>query len=162
MATSKELRKLRRAFTQELYLKSRLWRRLADNVSRVYGLSDAATLPVILLGRFGVQTQTELAEAMGVEGPTLVRHLDQLCALRLIQRRQDPSDRRAKRLHLTPSGQAAFNKLEAGLANLRDVVFANISAADLETCLRVFQAIQDHVDQGEAKKGAPVHRRSYA
>ncbi|CCB67609.1 MULTISPECIES: MarR family winged helix-turn-helix transcriptional regulator [unclassified Hyphomicrobium] len=160
MAASKEARHLRRAFTQELYVKSRLWRRLADGVASVHGLSDAVTLPVILLGRFGVQTQTELADAMGVEGPTLVRHLDQLCAMGLIQRQVDPNDRRAKQLSLTPAGQAAFSKLEASLANLRDVVFADVPAADLEACLRVFQSIQDYIEILETRPAAKLQRRS--
>lgn len=162
VAASKELRRLRLAFTHEMLLKSRLWRRLADGVSKVHGLSDAVAIPLILIGRLGTLTQTALADAIGVEGPTLVRHLDHLCALGLIERKEDPSDRRAKLLRLTASGTALLEKLEADLARLREEAFADVSTADLEACLRVFQAIDDYADRGVESEPAEAARRARA
>ncbi len=79
----------------------------------------------------------------------MVRLLDQLEKADLVARREDPTDRRAKVLTLTPAGQAVVAGIEADLARLRDAVFATVSAADLEASLRVFQALQDPL-RGEA------------
>ncbi|MGP8231351.1 MAG: MarR family winged helix-turn-helix transcriptional regulator [Methylovirgula sp.] len=159
MAASQKLSRLQLAFTHEMLLKSRLWRRLADSVAKVHGLSDATTIPLILVGRMGTQTQTALADAIGVEGPTLVRHLDHLSAMGLIERQEDPSDRRAKLLRLTASGKILLEKIEADLARLRDAAFADVSAADFEACQRVFQAIQDYADHGIEAEPAEAARR---
>ena len=95
------------ATTANLMVLSRAYRGAADKALADYGLSQATAWPVILAGRLGDGVrQGALAEALGVEGPSLVRVLDQLVAAGLMERREDPHDRRAKTLHLTEAGQA--------------------------------------------------------
>lgn len=135
----------RQAYTHSLLLAGRQWRRLADAAAEAHGISEAKALPLVLIGRMaGEPRQTALAEAVGIEGPSLVRLLDQLCAAGLVQRREDATDRRAKVLSLTPAGRAVVARIEADLERLREEVFGDVSAADLEAGLRVFRAIQDH------------------
>src|SRR3977135_2049740 len=73
------------------------------------------------------RTQLDLARAVGIEGPTLTRHLDGLEESGLVARHRDTGDRRAVRVELTDAGMElhrtllqavlAFNKrLTAGLA----------------------------------------------
>ena len=52
------------------------------------------------------RTQHELARAVGIEGPTLTRHLDGLEAAGLVVRRRHPVDRRAIQVELTARGEA--------------------------------------------------------
>src|SRR6266581_3415426 len=61
-------------------------------------------------GTWGL-SQKELAERMGVEGPTLVRHLDRLEREGLIQRCVDARDRRITRIAVTPAGSRVFDNL---------------------------------------------------
>ena len=72
-------------------------------------------------------SQQQLARAVGIEGPTLTRHLDQLEAAGLVRRVPHPEDRRAVRVEPTEAGLAlhahmlevviAFNRrLTTGLA----------------------------------------------
>src|SRR6266849_3458064 len=56
-------------------------------------------------------SQRELAERMGVEAPTMVRHLDRLEKDGLIQRRQDARDRRVTRITVTPAGSRKLGVL---------------------------------------------------
>jgi MarR family transcriptional regulator for hemolysin len=56
-------------------------------------------------------TQRKLAEAIGVEGPTLTHHLDALERDGLVVRSRDPGNRRVQRVELTAEGDAAFNRL---------------------------------------------------
>ena len=46
----------------------------------------------------------ELGEMAALDGATLTGVIDRLCAMQLIERRQDTTDRRSVRLHLTAAG----------------------------------------------------------
>src|ERR1700712_4256647 len=141
----KDLGQLRQAYTHALLLAGRQWRRAADAEVERHGISDATALPLVLIGRMaGEPRQNALAEAVGIEGPSLVRLLDQLEKAGLVVRKEDPTDRRAKVLSLTPAGRSVVAKMEADLTRLRETVFAKVNAADLESSLRVFRAVQDH------------------
>ena len=141
----KDLGQLRQAYTHALLLAGRQWRRAADAEVERHGISDATALPLVLIGRMaGEPRQNALAEAVGIEGPSLVRLLDQLEKAGLVVRKEDPTDRRAKVLSLTPAGRSVVARMEADLTRLRETVFAKVDAADLEASLRVFRAVQDH------------------
>lgn len=56
----------------------------------------------------GLQPQSDLAQAVGVQGPTLTHHLNGLEAQGLITRTRDKADRRAHQVALTPEGRARF------------------------------------------------------
>jgi MarR family transcriptional regulator, transcriptional regulator for hemolysin len=55
--------------------------------------------------------QRELAEAVGVEGPTLTHHLNRMETAGLVTRTRDPENRRVHRVELTEAGEAAFQRL---------------------------------------------------
>ncbi len=106
-----------------------------------HGLSDARAAPLIWVGRLGGGVrQVTLAGHIGIEGPSLVRLLDQLEAAGLVERRDDPEDRRAKTIWLTPEGQALTRRVEHVLMELRERRLQGISDADVAAALRVFQA----------------------
>jgi MarR family transcriptional regulator for hemolysin len=52
------------------------------------------------------RTQQDLARAVGIEGPTLTRHVDALELAGLVTRHRDTGDRRAVRVELTAAGEA--------------------------------------------------------
>ncbi|MDQ1364054.1 MAG: MarR family transcriptional regulator, transcriptional regulator for hemolysin [Acidimicrobiaceae bacterium] len=54
--------------------------------------------------------QRDLAEAVGIEGPTLTHHLNRMEADGLVQRRRDPNNRRVHLVELTDTGEAAFGR----------------------------------------------------
>lgn len=139
---SHDVARLRRAYTQTLLLAGRHYRRAANAVAETYGLSDATALPLLMIGRHdGEPRQNALAEAVGIEGASLVRLLDQLCAAGMVVRKEDPTDRRAKVISLTPEGRAVVTKMEADLEGLRAAIFGEVDSADIEASLRVFQAL---------------------
>lgn len=90
--------------------------------------------------------QVELAEYVGLEGASLVRLLDQLCAAGLVVREVDASDRRANALRLTEAGETLAEKLEVELSQLRAKVFANIPREDFDAVLRVFETLNRAAD----------------
>lgn len=150
-----DLAVLRQAYTLTLQLAGRQWRRAANTLAEAHGLSEASAMPLVMIARLGgAPRHSTLAEAIGIEGPSLVRPIDQLCAAGLVLRREDPADRRAKVLSLTPAGEAVVARMEEGLRALRARVFADVGEADLEASLRVFRALQDH-DAAESRGREP-------
>ncbi|GAB3088089.1 MarR family transcriptional regulator [Bordetella muralis] len=139
------------ATTASLMVLSRAYRSVADNALSEYGLSQATAWPVILTGRLGDGVrQGALAEALGVEGPSLVRVLDQLVSSGLIERREDPNDRRARTIHLTPDGHALREQVEGVLVKLRREIFRDVSHDDLQACLRVFDTLKTALGRDDA------------
>jgi MarR family transcriptional regulator, transcriptional regulator for hemolysin len=66
-----------------------------------------------MLDSAGPMIQRALADSLGIEGPTLTRHLDRLEELGLIGRNRDGTDRRYALVELTQAGQALCHELEA-------------------------------------------------
>src|SRR4029453_7026762 len=68
---------------------------------------------LILLSVMGGRwaNQGEIADAIGIRGPTLTHHLDRLEAEGLVTRAGDPQNRRIQRVELTDDGKAAFHRL---------------------------------------------------
>jgi len=147
------------ATTASLMVLSRAYRSVADNALSEYGLSQATAWPVILTGRLGDGVrQGALAEALGVEGPSLVRVLDQLVSSGLIERREDPHDRRARTIHLTPDGHALREQVEGVLVKLRRQIFKDVSHEDLQACLRVFDTLKTALGRDDAVPVRKEHR----
>ncbi|WDD90622.1 MarR family transcriptional regulator (plasmid) [Burkholderia sp. FERM BP-3421] len=138
------LHNLRRTVSSELVLSARKWRRVSDGVLAAYNVSEACAVPLIVAGRLGAAVrQVELAEQVGIEGPSLVRLLDQLCAAGLMRREADPDDRRAKIVALTDAGRVLTERMEEDLRMLRARVLKGVSRADLEATLRVLNAFRE-------------------
>ncbi len=98
-------------------------------------------MPLLTANRLGEAVrQVTLAEHVGIEGPSLVRLLDQLCAAGLVRRDEDPEDKRAKTITLTDEGRAVTARMEERLVSLRARLLGDVSREDLETTLRVLNA----------------------
>jgi MarR family transcriptional regulator for hemolysin len=92
--------------------------RAAKTVSRAFddALAEAGgSLPswLILVSLQGQVhgAQRQLAEAVGVEGPTLTHHLNRMEKAGLVTRRRDPENRRVHHVELTDTGRATFFSL---------------------------------------------------
>ncbi|WP_042337399.1 MarR family winged helix-turn-helix transcriptional regulator [Paraburkholderia ferrariae] len=150
------LHTLRLAVSSTLVLAARKWRRTSDGMLSAYNVSEACSTPLLIAGRLGEAVrQVTLAEHVGIEGPSLVRLLDQLCAAGLVRRDEDPDDRRAKTITLTNAGRAVTEKMEEDLRALRGRVLKGVTRADLEATLRVLNAF----NASEAAEAAEASRR---
>ncbi|KAB7768808.1 MarR family winged helix-turn-helix transcriptional regulator [Xanthomonas maliensis] len=125
-----------------LLVASRQWQRLADQAFESFGLSGATSGPLLMIGRSGGGIrQVALAQQLGMEGPSLVRLLDRLCAQGLVQRQADQRDRRANQLWLTKEGHALAERIEARLDALRAEVFGDLGEDELQVVLKLWGLI---------------------
>lgn len=105
--------------------------------------------------------QTDLAERMGVQGPTLVRLLDALEEQGLVARRSAPEDRRVKRVVILPAGLEVIGEIDVVVSEMRDHCFTGISDEDLRTTLRVLDIACQAMESGTyaaATDGAETQR----
>lgn len=135
---------LHRAISSTMVAASRHWRRLAHDTLSSYGISEACAGPLLAIARLGDGVhQVTVAHAAGMESPTLVRLLDQLCKAGIVCRTEAPNDRRAKALSLTEKGRELAASIEVELTRLRAGVLSGIADQDLQIALRVLQAFSD-------------------
>jgi MarR family transcriptional regulator, transcriptional regulator for hemolysin len=133
-------------FGFELNRVSRRWRARLDERLRHTGLTQARWIALLQLSKAGPLSQKDLAERVGVEGPTLVRVLDNLEKQGLIVRREGGEDRRVKEVHLTAAAGPILDEITRISTGLRRELLAGIPAADLAKALGVLRTIADQLE----------------
>ena len=90
-------------------------------------------------------SQTRLAELTEVEPMAMVRILDRMEADGVLERRPDPDDRRARRLHLTAKAKPLLEEIWRLAALTRAETFAGIARADREAFLGVLERLDTNL-----------------
>src|SRR5262245_4493662 len=90
-------------------------------------------------------SQQELARSVGIEGPTLTRHLDQLEAAGLVRRTRRPGDRRAVQVEPTAAGLALHAALLEVVITFNRRLTAGVSDAELETLRAALATLEANV-----------------
>lgn len=86
-------------------------------------------------------SQARLAELADLDPMTIVRILDHMEAEGLLERKQDPSDRRARRLFLTPRAKPLLDEITRLSSLTREELFAGISRQERDEFLSVLGRI---------------------
>ncbi|MFA7901160.1 MarR family winged helix-turn-helix transcriptional regulator [Pseudomonas aeruginosa] len=134
---------LRLQVSSGLVVAARHWRRICHMALTGHGISEACAAPLLMIVRLGDGVhQVAVAQAAGLESPSLVRLLDQLCRAGLVLRSEDPMDRRAKALSLTAEGRVLAEAIEAELVRVRGDVLSRLDPEDLQATLRVLRAFE--------------------
>ena len=120
----------------------RAYKAAADRAIAHIGLSHALAWPLMTIGRLGGGVRPGVvAESLGIESASVVRSIEQLVEAGLAERHADPADGRAKTLHLTDAGQAAWEQIEDALDTFRAELFTGVPDADLAASLRAFEVL---------------------
>lgn len=83
------------------------------------------------------QTPGEIAEAIGVEGPTVVRALQRMAAAGLVVRKKHPSDGRQTAIHLTLAGAQLRKHLPRLLRQVEERALADFSSQERSQLLEL-------------------------
>ena len=124
---------------------ARLMRTVYDRRVRELGLTRAQWWVLTHLFRADGITQTELADVLEIEKPTLGRLLDRLEAKGWVRRTHDARDRRIWRVKLTKAVEPALRELRAVAAELRRDALAGLSAAERERFVDSLLAIKSNL-----------------
>ena len=127
---------------------ARRLRQAVDSELGAYGLTEATWRPLAYVGRLGEGVrQRELAAALGIEGPSLVRLLDSLERRGLIVRREHKGDRRVRGIYLTPPGRELQRRVLRISDTIQQRLLAAIRPADLVACERVLGVIERALEE---------------
>lgn len=105
---------------------------------------EARTL--VHAARAGEVRQAVLAERLGVEAMTLSGYLDRLEARGLIERRADPSDRRAKLVCLTGASTGMLEQIATVAAGVRAEASRNIPDADWKRLIEMLKTVRANLE----------------
>src|SRR2546423_8264174 len=119
----------RREFAFVLNDVARLLRTYAVQRARRLGITRAQWAVMARLEHAEGLKQSDLAEILDLQPITLTRLVDRLCANGMIERRADPNDRRAKRLHLTPLARPLMDRLTLASHDILGSVLERVEAA---------------------------------
>jgi len=124
---------------------ARLMRWNFDRQSAGLGLTRAQWSVLAHLNRCdGVQQKT-LAQLIDIKPITLARHIDRLEAEGWVERRDDPDDRRAKRVFLSPKSTPMLDSLRKLGQKVRKQAMQGVSAEEETLMLDVMMRIRDNL-----------------
>src|SRR5260370_20080471 len=111
---------LEERFSNALHSTSRSWRQAVDRKLKYLGVSQASWMTIAIAAKArSPLSQSELADKLGVEGATMVAMIDRLVKAGLVMREASTTDRRVKRVILTPAGDKIHDKGKAEAEALR-------------------------------------------
>ena len=114
----------------------RVYQRLSGRVEQFLALHGLTTSQFDVLATLAAGegiTQQELAERLLVTKGNVVGLLNRLEAVRWVERRADPADRRANRLYLTAAGRGVFERVMPGQVGLVREMLKPLSDADAKS-----------------------------
>ena len=127
---------------------ARAWRLKLDERLKPMGLSQAKWRTLLHLSLApGTLTQTEIAARLGIEEPSLVTLLNRLESERWVGRRSSPHDRRCKVVYLGRRAQRIITQINAAADELRHQLLSDISASELQTCIKVLTQIRGKAER---------------
>jgi MarR family transcriptional regulator for hemolysin len=133
---------------------ARLLRRNFDRRAEPLGLTQVQWRALARLSRSAEgMRQVDLAEALELRPMTVARLIDRMAAAGWVQRRPDPADRRAVRLHLTSKAEPVIGQIRQLAAETRAEAFRGLSSVALEALYDTLQQIKENLMRAEA--GAP-------
>lgn len=148
---------LQRNFGFILHDVARLLRITYDRRVKDLGLTRSQWWVLTHLYRNDGITQSELAEILELEKPSLGRLLDRLEAKGWVRRAADPRDRRAKRVFLTDQVDAPMQVMREIAAGVREDALSGLSADDrdhfVDTLLTIKTNLVAHVNGAAMANG---------
>jgi DNA-binding MarR family transcriptional regulator len=133
---------------------SRLLRRRFDERARASGASVAQWRVLKILLRTPGLNQGQLAELLEVEPITACRMIDRLEEAGFVERRRDPADRRAWRIHLTDKAGPVLDELHVLAADLIEETLQGFSSRQREELIAALEGLRANLTNVQEGKEA--------
>ncbi len=124
---------------------SRLMRRAFVQRLENSPLTLAQARALVYVSRHEGVRQVELAELLDVQPITLARLIDQLAKAALVERRADPTDRRAYRLFLKPAAAPHLAAIEKVVAGIRADALRDFSRQQADAVFSALRRMRDNL-----------------
>ncbi len=153
---------LDRSFGFLLHDIARLMRKRYEQRARPFGLTRAQWQTLAHLQRREGINQSGLAELLELEPITVARLIDRMEEAGLVERRDDPGDRRAHLLYLTERARPLIGQCRALATAVIDEAFTGIADDERERVIDLLVRVRGNLSErrgdDESKPAAPRRR----
>jgi MarR family transcriptional regulator for hemolysin len=138
---------LEERFSGALHNTSRAWRQALDRRLKFLGVSQASWMTIAVAAKAkGPLSQSELAQRLDVEGATMVAMVDRLVKAGFVVREPSLTDRRVKRVVLTPAGDLLYARVRTEAAAFRKELLDGIDPKKLLAATELLENLQGIID----------------
>ena len=130
---------------------SRLYAAVFERFARELGLTLSQCKVLGHLARNEGISQARLAELSDTDPMTLVRILDRMQQDQWVERRPDPSDRRAHRLYLRETARPVLNRMWKIADQCREEVLVSLNTAEREQLMGMLERLHETLSALETK-----------
>jgi len=138
----------------QLYDVARHMRTYVNQRAQAQGLTRAQMIILARLERQPDISQNELAAIAEVAPITIARLIDRLEEIGLVRRCDDPSDRRAWRLRLTPAATPHLHEIKQSRARLHDEMTRGIEPAVLDAMAIGLRQMKENLSEQRLVKAS--------
>ncbi len=131
---------------------ARLLKKIFDRRVKQLGVTRSQWMVLVQLMRQEGLAQTELADLVEIEQPSLVRHLDRLVKSGLLIRRPDREDRRVNRIFLNKKSRGLLEKIEPEALSLLKEFVKGLTGKEQETLFALLSKVKNNLLSLEAEK----------
>lgn len=139
---------------------SRLVRRLFNSAGRGTGLTQPQWQAMFMISHNPGINQVTLADLLEIHPITLTQQLDRMQAAGWVERRPDPSDRRATCLFITPKGKPVLEKLRTIGAEILGIGFGDIDPKLRDKMVDALVTVRNRFVAADAAKRSTAKKRS--
>ncbi len=112
------------------------------------GVTFATWTVLATLKLEGPMIQRSLAQYLGIEGPTLSRHLETMERRGLVARTRDGADRRTAVVALTDEGRSRYEEIESVALRSQERMLRGLSDSDVAQLSELLEKIRANVRPG--------------
>jgi MarR family transcriptional regulator, transcriptional regulator for hemolysin len=132
---------------------ARLFGRRFSHHGKRLGLTRAQCRTLGYLARNEGINQAGLADVLEIRPMTLVRQVDRMEEAGWIERRADPSDRRARRLYLTDKARPVLGRIWSVANDARDEALARLSPSESDQLIDLLSRVHATLSEREPIDG---------
>lgn len=121
-----------------------LWSKFNQRVEAI-GVTRAKWTLIATVSHFPGATQRFIADKLQVTEVTAGRLIDRLCEDGLVERREDPDDRRCHRVYITPAARRLLRRVGDIAETYTREAFAGLSAHDMDTLDTLLGVISNNI-----------------
>lgn len=131
---------------------ARLARRAFNRRVATLGLTQAQWQALAHISRNEGMSQAALADMIETQPITVARLIDRMEASGWVERRPDPSDRRAVQLYLMPKAEPILDQMWQYATETRQEAFAGVSPAEQDQLLDILARVRGTLVSQEENK----------
>jgi MarR family transcriptional regulator for hemolysin len=141
---------LEERFSTALHHTARAWRQAIDSRLKHLGVGQAGWMAIATIAKAEQPlSQKALAEALSIEGPTVVATIDRLVSAGLAERIASATDRRINLVMLTKAGQGMYAKVSAEATAFRQQTLSDADRAALEVATALLEALRARIENAD-------------